>query len=173
MIYTNMSVAGATALSEELMLLGPRFADNIIVTQAGPSRVGLFERGARVQDRAGEILSGRDIRTTSRLKVSSRPNILIDALKRLRSADRNRKTRGRAREHAQSGSRSRCTDQFRPQRAPSFAQWSGERKWIKMESSSRSSSNDSVCQRRQKRDGLSRRREEPRDEGPHAGRRLI
>jgi branched-chain amino acid transport system substrate-binding protein len=37
MIYTNVSFVGSTALSDELMLLGPRFASNVIVTQVVPA----------------------------------------------------------------------------------------------------------------------------------------
>ena len=37
MIYTNVSFVGSTALASELMLLGPRFANGVIVTQVVPS----------------------------------------------------------------------------------------------------------------------------------------
>jgi branched-chain amino acid transport system substrate-binding protein len=37
MIYTNVSFVGSTALASELMLLGPRYANGIIVTQVVPS----------------------------------------------------------------------------------------------------------------------------------------
>jgi branched-chain amino acid transport system substrate-binding protein len=33
MIYTNVSFVGSTALADELMLLGPRYATGEIVTQ--------------------------------------------------------------------------------------------------------------------------------------------
>ncbi len=36
MIYTNVSFVGSTALADELMLLGPRYAKGIIVTQVVP-----------------------------------------------------------------------------------------------------------------------------------------
>ena len=36
-IYTNVSFVGSSALAEELMLLGPTFADNVIVTQTVPA----------------------------------------------------------------------------------------------------------------------------------------
>jgi ABC-type branched-subunit amino acid transport system substrate-binding protein len=36
MIYTNVSFVGSTALQQELMLLGPRFAEGVIVTQVVP-----------------------------------------------------------------------------------------------------------------------------------------
>jgi branched-chain amino acid transport system substrate-binding protein len=37
MIYTNVSFVGSTALADELMLLGPRFAGGVIVTQVVPA----------------------------------------------------------------------------------------------------------------------------------------
>jgi branched-chain amino acid transport system substrate-binding protein len=37
MIYTNVSFVGSTELSEELMLLGPRYASGVIVTQVVPA----------------------------------------------------------------------------------------------------------------------------------------
>jgi len=36
MLYTNVSAVGSTGLAAELMLLGPRYADGIVVTQAVP-----------------------------------------------------------------------------------------------------------------------------------------
>jgi branched-chain amino acid transport system substrate-binding protein len=37
MIYTNVSFTGSTALANELMLLGPRYANGVIVTQVVPA----------------------------------------------------------------------------------------------------------------------------------------
>jgi branched-chain amino acid transport system substrate-binding protein len=37
MIYTNVSFVGSTALAEELMLLGSKYADGVIVTQVVPA----------------------------------------------------------------------------------------------------------------------------------------
>src|SRR5262245_51446870 len=37
LIYTNVSFVGSTALAEELMLLGPRYANGVIVTQVVPA----------------------------------------------------------------------------------------------------------------------------------------
>ena len=37
MIYTNVSFVGSTALAEELMLLGPKYAEGVIVTQVVPA----------------------------------------------------------------------------------------------------------------------------------------
>ena len=40
MTYTNVSFVGSTALAEELMLLGPRYANGVIVTQVVPAVSG-------------------------------------------------------------------------------------------------------------------------------------
>ena len=40
MIYSNVSFVGSTALSEELKLLGPRYANGVIVTQVVPAVSG-------------------------------------------------------------------------------------------------------------------------------------
>jgi branched-chain amino acid transport system substrate-binding protein len=37
LIYTNVSFVGSTALAEELMLLGPKYANGVIVTQVVPA----------------------------------------------------------------------------------------------------------------------------------------
>jgi ABC-type branched-subunit amino acid transport system substrate-binding protein len=37
LIYTNVSFVGSTALSDELVLLGPRYATGVIVTQVVPA----------------------------------------------------------------------------------------------------------------------------------------
>jgi branched-chain amino acid transport system substrate-binding protein len=37
MIYTSVSFVGSTALADELMLLGPRYANGVIVTQVVPA----------------------------------------------------------------------------------------------------------------------------------------
>ena len=37
LIYTNVSFVGSTALADELMLLGPRYANGVIVTQVVPA----------------------------------------------------------------------------------------------------------------------------------------
>jgi len=40
MIYTNVSFVGSSSLAEELMLLGPRYANGVIVTQVVPAVSG-------------------------------------------------------------------------------------------------------------------------------------
>ncbi len=81
MIYTNMSVAGATALSEELMLLGPRFADNIIVTQAVPAVSGYSSEVLEFKTALAKYFPGVNPDYIS-LEGFIAANILIDAFKR-------------------------------------------------------------------------------------------
>jgi ABC-type branched-subunit amino acid transport system substrate-binding protein len=40
MIYTNVSFVGSTALADELKLLGPKYADGVVVTQVVPALDG-------------------------------------------------------------------------------------------------------------------------------------
>ncbi len=60
MIYTNVSFVGSTALAEELVLLGPRFATGVIVTQVVPAVAGYSSTGPRIQERPCQIFSRRD-----------------------------------------------------------------------------------------------------------------
>jgi branched-chain amino acid transport system substrate-binding protein len=60
MMFTNVSFVGSTALAEELMLLGPRFAAGVIVTQVVPaidgySSIGLEYRSALSASFPGEV----------------------------------------------------------------------------------------------------------------------
>jgi branched-chain amino acid transport system substrate-binding protein len=81
MIYTNMSVSGATALSDELMLLGPRFADNIVVTQAVPAVSGYSSEVLEFKNALAKYFPGVNPDYLS-LEGFIAANILIDALKR-------------------------------------------------------------------------------------------
>jgi len=81
MIYTNMSVAGATALSDELMLLGPRFSENIIVTQAVPAVSGYSSEVLEFKTALAKYFPGVAPDYLS-LEGFIAANILIDALKR-------------------------------------------------------------------------------------------
>jgi branched-chain amino acid transport system substrate-binding protein len=80
-IYTNMSVSGATALSEELMLLGPRYTDNVIVTQAVPAVSGYSSEVLEFKTALAKYAPGV---TPDYLALEGfiAANVLIDALKR-------------------------------------------------------------------------------------------
>src|SRR5260221_6701789 len=45
MIYSNVSFVGSTALADELKLLGPRYANGVIVTQVVPAVAGYLSAG--------------------------------------------------------------------------------------------------------------------------------
>ena len=81
MIYTNMSVSGATALAEELMLLGPRFTENIIVTQTVPAVSGYSSEVLEFKNALAKYAPGV---TPDYLALEGfiAANVLIDALKR-------------------------------------------------------------------------------------------
>jgi branched-chain amino acid transport system substrate-binding protein len=81
MIYTNMSVSGATALADELMLLGPRFTDNIIVTQTVPAVSGYSSEVLEFKTALTKYYPGVNPDYLS-LEGFIAANILIDALKR-------------------------------------------------------------------------------------------
>jgi ABC-type branched-subunit amino acid transport system substrate-binding protein len=81
MIYTNMSVSGATALADELLLLGPRFTDNIIVTQTVPAVSGYSSEVLEFKNALTKYYPGVNPDYLS-LEGFIAANILIDALKR-------------------------------------------------------------------------------------------
>jgi branched-chain amino acid transport system substrate-binding protein len=81
MIYTNVSFVGSTALAEELMLLGSKYADGIIVTQVVPavdsySSIVLGYKSALAAYFPGEVPDYVS------LEGYVAANVLIEALKR-------------------------------------------------------------------------------------------
>jgi branched-chain amino acid transport system substrate-binding protein len=81
MVYTNMSIAGATALSQELMLLGPRFTENIVVTQATPAVSGYSTEVLDYKNALAKYANGSPPDYIS-LEGYIAANVLIDGLKR-------------------------------------------------------------------------------------------
>jgi branched-chain amino acid transport system substrate-binding protein len=81
MIYTNMSIAGATALSQELLLLGPRFTENVIVTQSVPAVSGYSSEVLEFKTALQKFFPGTTPDYIS-LEGFVAANVLIDALKR-------------------------------------------------------------------------------------------
>jgi branched-chain amino acid transport system substrate-binding protein len=81
MIYTNMSIAGATALSQELLLLGPRFAENVIVTQSVPAVSGYSSEVLEFKTALQKYFPGTTPDYIS-LEGFVAANVLIDAIKR-------------------------------------------------------------------------------------------
>jgi len=74
-------VSGATALADELLLLGPRFTDNIIVTQTVPAVSGYSSEVLEFKNALTKYYPGVNPDYLS-LEGFIAANILIDALKR-------------------------------------------------------------------------------------------
>jgi ABC-type branched-subunit amino acid transport system substrate-binding protein len=81
MIYTNMSAVGATAFAQELLLLGPRFTDNIIVTQVVPAVSGYSSTVIEFKTALAQAYPG-EVPDYLSLEAYIATNILVDALKR-------------------------------------------------------------------------------------------
>jgi len=81
MIYTNMSSVGASSLADELMLLGPRFTDSVIVTQTVPAVAGYSSVVIEYKEALAKYFPGESPNYIS-LEGFVSANVLIDALKR-------------------------------------------------------------------------------------------
>ena len=81
MIYTNVSGVGGTALADELMLLGPRYATGAIVTQVVPAVSGYSSVVLKYKNALAKYFPGEAPDYVS-LEGFVSANILIQALKR-------------------------------------------------------------------------------------------
>jgi branched-chain amino acid transport system substrate-binding protein len=81
MIYTNVSFVGSTALAEELMLLGPRYATGVIVTQVVPAVDGYSSVILDYKSALSTYFPGEAPDYVS-LEGYVMANVLIEALKR-------------------------------------------------------------------------------------------
>ncbi len=81
MIYTNVSGVGGTALADELMLLGPRYAAGAIVTQVVPAVSGYSSVVLKYKNALAKYFPGEAPDYVS-LEGFVSANILIQALKR-------------------------------------------------------------------------------------------
>ena len=81
MLYSNISFVGATALADELMLLGPRYASGAIVTQVVPSVSGYSSVVLEYKTAIAKYFPGEAPDYVS-LEGYVSANILIQALKR-------------------------------------------------------------------------------------------
>ncbi len=82
MLYSNISFVGSTALADELMLLGPRFAAGAIVTQVVPSVSGYSSAVLEYKAALAKYFPGEASDYVS-LEGYVSANILIQALKRV------------------------------------------------------------------------------------------
>src|SRR5712672_3855632 len=83
MIYTNVSGVGGTALADELMLLGPRYATGAVVTQVVPAVSGYSSMVLDYKNALAKYFPGEASDYVS-LEGFVSANILIQALKRAR-----------------------------------------------------------------------------------------
>jgi branched-chain amino acid transport system substrate-binding protein len=81
MVYTNVSFVGSTALSDELMLLGPRFASGVIVTQVVPAVGGYSSEVLEYKNALSKYFPGEAPDYVS-LEGYVAANVLIQGLKR-------------------------------------------------------------------------------------------
>ena len=81
MIYTNVSFVGSTALADELMLLGPRYANGVIVTQVVPAIDGYSSLALAYKAALGNFFPGVAPDYVS-MEGYVAANVLIEALKR-------------------------------------------------------------------------------------------
>ena len=81
MLYTNVSFVGSTALADELMLLGPRYAAGVIVTQVVPAVSGYSSAVLEYKNALAKYFPGEAPDYVS-LEGYVAANVLIQGLKR-------------------------------------------------------------------------------------------
>jgi len=81
MLYTNVSFVGSTALADELMLLGPRYAAGVIVTQVVPAVSGYSSVVLEYKNALAKYFPGEAPDYVS-LEGYVAANVLIQGLKR-------------------------------------------------------------------------------------------
>jgi ABC-type branched-subunit amino acid transport system substrate-binding protein len=81
MIYSNVSFVGSTALADELKLLGPRYANGVIVTQVVPAVSGYSSAVLEYKNALGKYFPGEAPDYVS-LEGYIAANVLIQAIKR-------------------------------------------------------------------------------------------
>src|SRR6266850_5983700 len=81
MLYTNVSFVGSTALADELMLLGPRYASGVIVTQVVPAVSGYSSIVLEYKNALAKYFPGEAPDYVS-LEGYVAANVLIQGIKR-------------------------------------------------------------------------------------------
>ena len=81
MLYTNVSFVGSTALADELMLLGPRYATGVIVTQVVPAVSGYSSVVLEYKNALAKYFAGESPDYVS-LEGYVAANVLIKGLQR-------------------------------------------------------------------------------------------
>jgi branched-chain amino acid transport system substrate-binding protein len=81
MLYTNVSFVGSTSLADELMLLGPRFASGVIVTQVVPAVGGYSSAVLEYKNALAKYFPGEAADYVS-FEGYIAANVLIQGIKR-------------------------------------------------------------------------------------------
>jgi ABC-type branched-subunit amino acid transport system substrate-binding protein len=81
MIYSNVSAVGASSLAEELMLLGPRYTNGVLVTQTVPAVSGYSSVVLEYKNALAKYFPGESPDYIS-LEGFISANVLIDGLRR-------------------------------------------------------------------------------------------
>src|SRR5947207_2319960 len=81
MIYTNVSFVGSSQLADELMMLGPRYANGVIVTQVVPAVSGYSSAVLEYKTALSKYFPGETPDYVS-LEGYVAATVLIDALKK-------------------------------------------------------------------------------------------
>jgi Periplasmic binding protein len=120
MIYTNVSFVGSTALADELMLLGPRYASGVIVTQVVPAVSGYSSVVLEYKNALAKYFAGEAPDYVARgLRCGQRSD---QGATTCRTATRYREADRRPGELAHFRPGSWRQSRFWPRRTPSFAQ---------------------------------------------------
>ena len=82
MIYSNVSFVGSTALADELMLLGPRYASGVIVTQVVPAVGGYSSAVLEYKNALAKYFPGEAADYVS-LEGYIAANVLIQAMNKV------------------------------------------------------------------------------------------
>ena len=82
LVYTNVSFVGSTALADELMLLGPRFTNGVVVTQVVPAVGGYSSVVLEYKNALARYFPGEAPDYVS-LEGYVAANVLIQAMKRV------------------------------------------------------------------------------------------
>jgi len=125
MIYTNVSFVGSTALADELMLLGPRYANGIIVTQVVPAVNGYASINLRYRNALAKYFPGEPPDYVS-LEGYVDATVLLEAIKRTGPQLDTEKLVDTFRKSARLRHGSRYAHQLQPQRTSGFAQGLGD-----------------------------------------------
>ena len=82
MIFSNVSFVGSQALADELMSMGPKVAEGVMVTQVVPLPSEQVHRRAALPGAAAAAIRWARSPSSSRWKATSPPMLLIEGLRK-------------------------------------------------------------------------------------------